>query len=65
MNQPNKQSNSLSEKNGSLFQRYLFYAEQGGIIYNYYVGKDYVYGIEKGSKAYPQGLQANVSKALP
>lgn len=65
INEPTKQSNSLSDENGSLFQRYLFYAEQGGIIYNYYVGKDYVYGIEKGSKAFPQGLQADVSKALP
>ena len=60
-----KVKNNLADENGYLFQRYLFYAEEGGIIYNYYVGKAYVYGVEKGNKSYPQGLQADLSKAVP
>lgn len=55
----------LRNDNKTLFEKYLSYAKEGGIIYNYYVGKDYVYGIEKGEKAYPKGLKADVSKAIP
>lgn len=56
--------NNLADENGYLFQRYLFYAEEGGIIYNYYVGKDYLYGIDKGDTSYPDGLEADIQKAI-
>lgn len=54
----------ISKEDGTVMERNLYYANKGGVLFNYYVGREYAYGIEKGDERHSDGLEPNVDKAL-
>ncbi len=51
-------------EDGTVMERNIYYANKGGVLFNYYVGREYAYGIEKGNNSHPDGLEPDVNKAL-
>lgn len=52
------------KEDGTVMERNLYYANKGGVLFNYYVGRDYAYGLEKGDAHHPDGIEQDISKAL-
>lgn len=52
------------KEDGTVMERNLYYANKGGVLFNYYVGRDYAFGVEKGDVVHPDGVEPDVNKAL-
>lgn len=52
------------KEDGTIMERNLYHANKGGVLFNYYVDREYAYGIEKGDERHPDGLEPDVAKAL-
>ena len=57
-------NNVTPDKNGYPFEKWLYYANRGGFLHCYYVGKKLAYGCEEDDYIYPDGLEADIPNAI-
>ena len=60
-----KTTHIVPNETGTPFERHLYYAENGGLMYQFFVGYDYAVGVKKGDIKHPAGIPQNVPKAIP
>lgn len=57
-------SHIRANENGTHFERHLYYAQNGGLMYQFYTGYDYALGIKKGDAKHPDGVKQDISTAI-
>lgn len=53
-----------ANETGTPFERHLYYAQNGGLMYQFYTGYDYALGVKKGDIKHPDGVTQDIPKAI-
>jgi len=60
----NPNSHIKPNEAGTHFERHLYYAQNGGLMYQFYTGYDYALGVKKGDAKHPAGVHQDVPTAI-